>query len=54
MGADRRGRSGRGGSRQFEEQVQIYKDVGHPGVVGRVRTAWFSSAQSPEEGGVGS
>lgn len=46
-----RGRAGRGGSRQFEELVQIYKDIGHHTVVGRVRTAGFSSAPSREEGG---
>ena len=33
------------GSAWYKEQVQIYKDLD------RVGTAWFSSAQSPEEGG---
>lgn len=43
-------RAGRGGSGQFQELVQICKDIGHRAVVDRVRTAGFGSALSLEEG----
>lgn len=46
-----RGRAGRGGSGEFQELVQICKDIGHCAVVGGVRTAAFSCAPSLEEGG---
>ena len=42
--------AGKMSSRRCEEQVQTREDKGHQGVVGRVRTAWFGSAQSAGEG----